>query len=105
MFSQQVHFWALKMFTSEIWNIVPRLMVLLLFLMMAELVSLHQCQVDSLLRYISFSITSMHSTINVFSLVSAFQLAYYFKFYSVAKKLKFSNCLRSNTRTKLYFIP
>lgn len=104
LFSQQVHFWALKMFTSEIWNTVPRLMVLLLFLMMAELVSLHQCQVDSPLRYISFSISSMYSTMNVFSLVSAFQLAFYFKFCSSAMKLKFSNCL-GDIRTRLYFMP
>jgi len=93
------------MFTSEIWNTVLHLMVLLLFLMMAELVSLHQCQEDLLLRYISFSISSMRSTINVFSLVSAFQLAFYFKFCSAAKKLKFGNCLRGNIRARLYFIP
>lgn len=47
----QVHFWVLKMCTSEIWNTVLLLMGLLLCLMMAELVLLHQCQVDSQQRY------------------------------------------------------
>lgn len=88
MFSQQVHFWDLKMFTSEIWSTALHLMVLQLFLMMAELVSLHQCQVDSLLRYIPSSIYSTHSTIDICSLVSTFRLAFYFNFCSTTKKEK-----------------
>lgn len=50
-----------------------------------------------------FPLAFLPCTINVFSLVSAFQSAFYFKFCSATKKLKF-NILRDDIRIRLHFV-